>query len=176
MEDTVGSNLDLAKASNSDRSPSWPHLPPQHLRTAPPPLWTILDGGILFFLVFPILLRLTKRLRSVGKFFLAEPRYGKTHAFLVPALELPFSCLTTPSNETSPGEKTLKNIHVPPSSTTYFHHFRRNLLCNPNDNKHSQLTHPAPLLRRYRHVSHQTPKHPDAIVRISVMDISMMVT
>ncbi len=94
--------------------------------------------------------------------FLAEPRYGKMHAFLVLVLELPFSCLTTPSNETSLGEKTLKSIHVPPSSTTYFHYFRHNLLWNPFDNKHSQLTHPAPLLRRYRHISHQTPKHPDA--------------
>jgi hypothetical protein len=57
---------------------------------------------------------------------LAGPRNGKTHAPLVPALELPFSCLAMTSNETSPGEETLKSIYFPPPSTTHFHHFRRN--------------------------------------------------
>ena len=57
---------------------------------------------------------------------LAGPRNGKTYAPLVPALELPFSCLAMTSNETSPGEETLKSIYFPPPSTTHFHHFCRN--------------------------------------------------
>jgi hypothetical protein len=43
----------------------------------------------------------------------AGPRNGKTHTPLVPALELPFSCLATTSDETSPGEETLKSIYFP---------------------------------------------------------------
>ncbi len=57
---------------------------------------------------------------------LAGPRNGKTHAPLVPVLELPFSCLATTSDKTSPGEETLKSIYFPSPSTTHFHHFRRN--------------------------------------------------
>jgi hypothetical protein len=54
---------------------------------------------------------------------LAEPRNGKMHAPLVPALEFPFSCLATTSVKTSPGVETLKSIYFPPPSTTHFYHF-----------------------------------------------------
>ncbi len=107
---------------------------------------------------------MTKRSRTIGRFFLEEPHHGKMHEFLVPVLEFLFSCLDAPSVKVAGRQETLKTSSFSQPQTTHFHHFRRirrNRLDTLNVRNPIQQHHPIPSLRGYNYVSQQSPKHPN---------------
>ncbi len=106
------------------------------------------------FLNFPRSLTHDKTPKVHRQIFLEEPHHGKMYEFLVPVLELLFSCLDASSVKKILGEETLKTSPFLQPQTTHFRHFCR-IHCNCLDTLDVKNPiwhhHPIPSLRGYYH-------------------------
>jgi hypothetical protein len=160
MEESVGSNPNLAKASNSERPPPWLHPPLQHLGIVSPHPPTILDGGIIFFLKISLPGSFDE-MPTVHKQILAKPHHGKTHKLLVPTLEASFPTINAASFAKVQGDKTLKksSIHSPQTTQSQCIHRNQLGMTSHGMRQTPQLLYLESVLQGIPHVPQRAPKH-----------------